>query len=255
VTLSTEALLALLIVVLYLKDSVFLLNVNEALLISRKGVRWSASFGARTWKIAGKEPFIANPLLPDQAVFRLRWNMDSTSGRAGSVAGVPVEIPAELVSIGHLVWFTWIALFALLPASLIGRLGPSATITAIVLVYVSIVASLVRLWLWRRPLGIKPRDFSVLAFECVACPPYAANLVRRLTAMRGVDENFEAAAHRLLGAAQLSEVRTKCLARIDEQLERIGEDERDFDTLKQARRRFLESEDVSHVIEPLRDAS
>jgi hypothetical protein len=242
---STETLLTLLLVALYIKDCVILLSSEEAVLTTWRGKRWSAGFGARTWKIAGKEPFIANPFLPNQVVFRLRWRMSPSNGKKGLATRVPVQVPPELIGLGYLAWLTWFDLFVVLPTCLLGRLGPSATISVIGLLYAGIVASLALAWIWRRRLGVESRAFALLAFECIVCPPYAANIVRKIAALRRVDEDFELAARRLLDARHFSNVRLQCLARLDEQIERVGEDDAEFDALRQARKRFLPSQDCA----------
>lgn len=239
--LGTEALLALLIAALYLKDCLFLLDVDEAVLVSRTGRRWAAGFGARTWRIAGKEPFVANPWLPDQAVFRLRWRMRAAPA-GPEPARTPAQVPAELIRIGRLAWLTWFVLLVGLPVCLLGRLGPAVTVAAIAAAYASIAGSLALVWVWRRPLAIPSRAFAVLAFECVACPPYAANIVRKLAALRQVDEDFEAAAQRVLDSRRLAEARSECLARLDDQMERVSDEDPEFESLRQARGRFLPGE-------------
>jgi hypothetical protein len=236
-TLNTEALLALLIFALYLKDSLLLLGPDEAVLTTRDGKDWAARYGARTWKIAGREPLFANILLPDQALFRLRWNM--ALGPKQGKAGRRVAFPPELKRVGRFVWITWLLLFVALPTALIGRLGAVVVICAIGALYASVLASLACVWAARRAIVIEPKAFFVLAFECVACPPYAANLVRRLAAASGIAEDFETAAQRLLDPRRLAQVNAQCLARIDERLEWVEEDSPEFASLTRARRRFL----------------
>jgi hypothetical protein len=244
VNVGAETLLALAIGALYLKDCIFLLQVNEAVLVSRGRGRWAAGFGARTWRIAGREPFVANPWLPDRAVFRLRWRMTPAGAEPAGAkpARTPLRMPAELARIGRLAWLTWFALLVCLPVCLLGRLGPAVTIAAIAWAYASIIGSLALAWIWRRPLAISSRAFTVLAFECIACPPYAANIVRKLAALQRVDEDFEAAAARVLDSRHLAEARSECLARLDDQIERTGDGDPDFESLRQARGRFLPGE-------------
>lgn len=243
---GTETLLVLLIFALYLKDCLLLLDADEAVLVSRGGARWGAAFGARTWKIAGKEPLMVNPLRPDRAAYRLRWRMAPASISADPGPRVDVQIPAELARVGYLAWITWFEMLVLIPAALMLHLGPAVILAAAALLYLNIAVTMLAAWRWRRPLGIGSKAFAVLALECILCAPYCANLVRRLAAARCADEDFELAAHRLLGPDELAQARAQCLARIDDQLERIDEGDVQFEALQRARGRFLATEAPQH---------
>lgn len=247
-----ETLLAGLVFALYLADCVRLLGADEALLLSRGGRRWRAAFGARQWRIAGREPLLLNPLLPDQAAFRLRWRFvppvpqapqaKPRAGRAGpGPAAAPklVELPAPAARLGIFAWIVAATVLGVLPFSLLMRLGPAVTLPAAAAIYASVLASLAAVWIWRAPLQLKPSAIGLLAFECLACPPHAVNIVRKVVALRPVDEDFEAAAARLLQAPQQEEARAQCLARLDEQIERDGDDAPASRPLLEARRRFV----------------
>jgi hypothetical protein len=242
---SSEVLLVGLIFALYLTDCVRLLDPDEALLIGRGPGRWAPGFGARHWRLAGKEPFLVNPLLPDQAVFRLRWRpVPAVSPAADPSSNPPqtrtVELPVQATRLGYFAWATWLLLFVTVPLCLLARLGPAATLPAAALVYASVLASLAAAWAWRVPLQLGASAFGLLAFECLACPPHAANIARKVVALRPVDEDFETAAARLLAPPQWDEARSECLARLDEQIERHGEDAAESRPLLEARRRFID---------------
>jgi hypothetical protein len=236
---SPEAALVLLIAALYLKDQLLLLRADEALLIpsvfGRR--RWRAGFGARGFTIARREPYLANPLLPHQPVFKLRWQMSQAAAPGASAE--PLQTNPLLWRLAPLVWGIWLALFVLIPLTLIGRWGVVATLTAVALLYAHIVLALVLVGLARVRLGLTGRAYALLAFECLACAPYAANLVRRLSWVHAPQpEDFTAAAARLLDAAALAEVHAECLERIDEQLQAEPEDGATAAALQRARQRF-----------------
>ncbi len=237
---STETLLVLLIFALYLKDCLLLLQPGEAVLLSRRGTRWAAGFGLRNWRLGGREPYLANPLRPDLVVFRLCWS-PRPRPQPGPPPRVPVGVPVELARLGPLAWASWCLLLVLVPMALVGHLGPVVVVAAIVLAYASILVALLCAWAWRRPLGIAPRSLALLAFECLACPPCAPNLLRRIATLRAVDEDFEAAAQRLLDPGPLARARAQCRIRIDERLEEVGEGDPEGEVLRQARRRFQET--------------
>lgn len=234
---NTEALLALMIVAFYLKDSLLLLRADEAVLVRRLGGRWRAGFGARGFKLAGREPYLANPFTPHAAVFRLRWAM----GAAATPSAVPNKVlaaPAPLAWLAPFAWIAWLLLFIAIPVTVLARTGVTSTLLAVAWLYVDIAAALALLWRVRARLGLGGRAYALLAFECLVCAPYAANLVRRVAAACRIDEDFTAAALRLLPPPALAEVHRECLARIDEQLEAEPEGGTAAQALARARARF-----------------
>lgn len=68
---------------LYLYDSAVLLASNEVILSPRQSGRWVAMFGADSFQLRGKEPFMPNPLLPHHPIFRLSWNIEGLVGPVG----------------------------------------------------------------------------------------------------------------------------------------------------------------------------
>ena len=255
---STEALLALLIVALYLKDSLLPLRSDEAVLVrglGGQGGRWHAGFGARGYKLAGREPWLANPFTPHAPVFRLGWAM-----RAAGSAGAPpssslpqslplslplslpptalLSVPPPLAWLAPFAWVSWGLLFVAIPTAVVAQWGVLAVLSAVGLLYLNIVAALAVTWAQRGPLGLSGRALAMLAFECLVCAPYSANLVRRLSLLSPSAEDFTAAASRLLPPDALAEVHRECLARIDEQIEAEPEDSAAARALQQARQRF-----------------
>jgi hypothetical protein len=223
---STELALALLIAALYLKDCLLLLQPHEAVLVRARV--WRAGFGLRQWTLAGREPYWANPLLPHQAVFRLQWNMQkpALAHSTGAPANTQVEEPQRLAALrrlGPLVWWSWLLLFVGIPLTVLGRWGVWATLAALLLLYLNIVASLWWVWIKRVSLGLNARAFALLAFECLACAPYAANLVRRLSwreAAAGQPRpDFTQAAARLLAPPAWEQARAACRVRVQDQID------------------------------------
>jgi hypothetical protein len=238
---STEALLALMIVAFYLKDSLLLLHSDEAVLVhgpGRAGGRWRARFGARGFKLGGREPYLANPFAPHAPVFRLRWAMQAAPA-PGTTGQKVLAAPPQLAWLAPFAWVAWALLFVAIPTTVLARWGVTSTLGAVALLYADIALALAAVWLWRAPLGLGPRAYALLAFECVVCAPYAANLVRRVAWAGPVHEDFTLAAARLLPPGALAEVHGECLARIDEQLEAEAEGSPIAHALRRARARFI----------------
>ncbi|CAN5477637.1 hypothetical protein BH11PSE9_BH11PSE9_26160 [soil metagenome] len=237
-TLGAPAWLVLLIVALYLKDSLLLLEPDEAVMVRRLGGGWRAGFGIRSWRLAGREPYLANPFAPHQPVLRLTWRMaGAPAAGATATPGWRPDLPAELMRLGVFAWASWLGLFVLIPGLLLARLDALTTLIGVGLVYLNIALSLVATWRWRKRLGLGDRTCALLAFECLACAPYAANLVRRVAATRESKVDFTLAARRLLSPADMSVVNRECLARIDERIESEGDEA--SRSLQHGRTRFV----------------
>lgn len=233
---STEAALMGVAVALYLHDTVLMLSGNEAVLSRGWGGRWHAGFGAHRWRLNGKEPCLPNPFLPHRALFRLTWHW--TGQPIAREALQIVEPPGGLACLAGPVYLTAFGLFVLLPIGLFSRWGWPVTAAAIVTVYAAIVANLSMLFVLRHRLQLPPGVFARIAFECLACPPFAINLVRKVCAARGVDEDFTAAARRLLPPEELAMANDECLLRIDEQIDFEPDDSVRMASLQQGRARF-----------------
>lgn len=171
---------------LYLYDSVLLLASNEALLTPGWQGRWRALFGADGFLVRRKEPCLPNPLLPHRPLFRFAWNMEgpTDSARRWSPPGQGYAILALPV------WLMWLALFALIPLGLFSGWGHRAIAAGILLFYVNALLALGLVWLRRAAYGIDGRQFASLSVECLTCPPFAVNLIRRLSLALTPKEDF-----------------------------------------------------------------
>jgi hypothetical protein len=243
---SPEVVLALVIVAFYLKDCLLLLRRDEAVMVAgRSGSRWRAAFGLRHYTLAGREPWLANPFLPHVPVFRLRWQMQASDHVAAPAvsAARSLRVEPRLRRLAPLVWAIWTLLFVMVPLAVLGRFGVTAALWLVGLLYAHIAVALLLTWRWRVPFGLSHRAFVLLAFECLACAPYAANLVRRLSLSQEMDEAFTAAATRLLPPDALADVHRECLARIDDQLDVEPEASAASAALQAARLRFVVASD------------
>ncbi len=232
-----ETWFGLVVAALYLKDALLLLRPDEAVLEHAGRGRWEARFGARHWKLAGREVWLPNLFTPHRAVFRLSWRMEGEAPAAP--AAQQVAVPRELQRLAPFVWVAWAALFVLLPLGLYTRAGSALTLAAIVLLYANNLVALGLAYRWRERLGIGRRPLLQTALECLACAPYSVNLVRRLCSLMPVREDFVQAADRLLDAESLEAGRAQCLARVDERIEAEAPDSRRSALLIGSRSRFL----------------
>ena len=214
--LQEEVLLMILVVALYLYDSMMLLYCNEGVLIPA-GKGWKVRFGFREPRISGKELFIPAPWLPHRPMFRLAWRFEGNSAQAGmedwhARRTAPLPMAA-------LVWSMTAALFLMLPLGFFTRLGHGMLIVAVVLLYLSIVSMLAYVWLHRNEMNLTKKRVGKLAFEYLTCPPFALNVVRTLSSNQKVGEDLVTAAHRLQEPDRWAATRQKLTLRLDEEIE------------------------------------
>ena len=227
------------LVALYLKDCLLLLGRDEAVLVRGWRGRWRAGFGLRDWQLRRREPYLCHPFKPWEPVLRLRWDAAATPATAPTAPAAFATEPR----LGPWVTLVWLYLFVALPAAFFGHLGLPAVLAVLGGLYATIAIALVRVWLARAAFGLSRSEFGVLAFEVLACAPYAANLVRRLSLHRAVDENLLAAAPRLLDVPALAAVHAGVVARIDDELDLVAEGSARAAALRAARPRFAPPND------------
>jgi hypothetical protein len=228
--LSYEAELLALAVIFYLYDSSVLLYSNEAIFTCGRAQHWAATTRRSGFMFAGRSLRVLNPFTPHRPAFRLSWNFSRLESDGGdacwSARAQEFKILAPTTLIGG------IALFLLLPMGMFSDLGRYAVIPALLLLYGSTVVALVRL---RRKglLGALGRwRFLGFAFECLACPPFAVNIVRRISLAERVLEPVPLAAVRLLDADSWARFRDECLSRLDEAMNRAAENSEDHKMLE-----------------------
>lgn len=226
----------LLAAALYAYDALILLASHEALLV-RQGRGWRAVFGSFRWRLAGKEPCAPGLLAPHRPIVRLAWQFAGPP--AATVAPPSLPLPAGLGGLALCAWLSFITLFGLLPISLFGQLGTAVTLGVIGLLYAVNLSALLLLHRIHRLLRGPAGRYWSLAFECLVCPPFCINLVRRACEWQGVREDFLQASQALLPPAALAEVHAQCLLRLDEQIAYEDEQGSRMAALQRARERFL----------------
>jgi hypothetical protein len=171
--------------------------------------------------IAGRRLCLLNPFTMYRPCARLLWNMYSPDQ--------PVEDRSwteEIKQFRPLAPWTVIAavaLFLLLPLGLFTGLGARAVLAAVIALYGSIVTA--GLLAWRRHLvpGLQGLRLAGFLFECLACPPFGVNLIRRASLRTPVREPLFCAASRLLSAAEWDALRARCIGTLDSELGGLAE--------------------------------
>jgi hypothetical protein len=217
--LSSEVELFALVCALYLYDSSVLLFSNEALLTAKSPRRWSLELGFYGFLLAGRSLCILNPFTPQSPAFRLNW--DYLRPGVG-VADSPWPLQADrLRRLSVTTRISAAALLVLLPLGLFSPLKGYALVPALLLLYGSAIVGLIRLRSLRSELKISGARYAGFVFECLACPPFAANMVRRIALQQRVPESLPSAGARLLSAEEWDRLRVRCQSLLDAELERL----------------------------------
>ena len=211
----TEALLMALVVGVYLYDSALRMYSNEAVMIPVGQDRWLAGFGSNKTTFKGKEFYLPNLLVPTRPLFKLAWDFE-------------IAIPSQdfrwsiaRKEFGHfvpLVWGLAASTFLLLPVALFGRLGDLIILLAFSLIYLHVLLIILLLWIERAKFDVTARGFAVIAVDLLICPPFALNIVKRLSLIVSVQEDFINAARRLQSPVDWETTKTQVLARLDDEI-------------------------------------
>jgi hypothetical protein len=214
---SYEIQLMAIAVLLYLHDTTLLLYANEGLLIAGRNNSWSAGVGQDGLRFQGRAVVLLAPLGFWRPTYRLSWQFDAAPAKVN--VATQLAPPKESTSLSLFVINAGIALFGLLPVGLFAHLGVRFIATVLVMLYLNVVLALVMVYVHRQAFQLGTRKFWSLCFECLACPPFAVNLVRRLTLAQTVAEPFTAAAQRLLSKEAWHAIEAQCAERLDQAIE------------------------------------
>ena len=195
-----ELLLPLGAIGLYLFDSSLLLYSNELLLLHRSR-GWGFTEGSALL-VAGRRLCLPNPLTPGTPQFRVRWS-EADPRREQEEAGDLERFFRALRPVQSLVMALLVILLAL-PVELL-LYGTGIELLALMATfYIVILATLAYIFARRRELRVSGRWFLALCFDCLACAPFAINLVRKLALRRALVGNPVAFAARAFEPAVFS---------------------------------------------------
>jgi hypothetical protein len=214
--LSYEFQLFALAVLLYLYDSTVLLFANEVILSCERGGAWRATTGWSDILVGGRKVCVLNPFTPYAACAKLRWDLYARAPTQFDESW-SAELPKLKVATPWVLASAF-ALFVLLPLGLFTPLGVYATLPAVGVLYVSILVALIIMRRGRLLQALSPLKFAGLIFECLACPPFGVNLIRRVALMSKVNESLLTAGQRLLPPLEWARVRAHCVVTLDQEL-------------------------------------
>jgi hypothetical protein len=239
---SVEVLAMVLIVGLYLQDTLLLLYDNEGVLERRGAHGYRVHFGALSFHLAGRNPFMPNPLTPWRVLFRFAWHADALSPQRPIASSVTPE--SAQAALQGLYWgLPPIAagLFAGLPACLYLNLGWGPFLCLVALMYTGAVIMLVEIWRQRAGLGLRRSALIGLTFESLVCLPCALNLPRKVSSRLSMSEDLLDAARARLSKAELRRATEHIVDRVDESLASAEAGSAEWNALNRYRARLTES--------------
>lgn len=183
------------IVAFYVYDAALLLYADEVV-FTKPARRWTAALGNGSL-LGGRYLAFPGMLSPGSPVFRTSWRADPQS------AACPAS-DEVLGVVRPLRWHAWwlaFALFALVPLALTWHAPPAWWLGLLALVYLPTMLATWHVARLRRRLSLSRKDVAAIAFDVIACPPFALNLARRVTLRCGLAQSAPAFADRVLDPA------------------------------------------------------
>jgi hypothetical protein len=215
VSLSAEAWLMLLALVLYVYDAAMLLASDELVLVHGRK-RWFATFGANGWKLNGKEPFVPNLLAPWRGLVRLRWSFEQGIEGPRSVNGP--KLPRIGVLPKAAVTVLLLLIFIAFPLCLFAYHVTTTIVLIVVMIYGTcflVLAALRREW---AGLGLDKAAFWKLCAECITCPPFCINAVRKASLTAPMEVTLADVAEHAARHEWLDELKQELVRRVEEQI-------------------------------------
>lgn len=234
-SISTEAQLLIVVVFFYIYDSCQLLFFNEGI-ITKHRKRYTATINKNGLLLMGKRLYVPNLLLPHKPTYKLSWNPENIA-----------QIPSlDWVSEKRLyLWFIFpaygmtLSLFIITPAVYyLSSLG-EGLLWCLALIYCFSIIVGIGLYRYRKPLGLGNKKALSVFFECLFCPPLIINIVRKLSLLRPIQDNFAQSAFQILGKEQWEELRNDLIAYIEEEIEETDTEDK-IARLNQSKDQLLE---------------
>lgn len=215
IQLSTETQLLMVAVFFYIYDACQLLFVNEGIITGHRK-NWVATTNKNGVGLLGKRLFIPNLLLPHQPIYRLAWHPE----RIEQTSTVNWKNEKTLYSLFTLPAYGMaVALFIITPVTYYRFRTDEALLWCLGLIYYFSLVVGVGLYLYRKQLGLSSKQAISIFTECLCCPPFTINIVRKLSLSRPIRANFVESAFQLVDTAHWANLQNELVDYIDEEIE------------------------------------
>ena len=175
-----EALLALALIGVYVLDSAHFLSIGDAVLSSRRARLRQVSFGW-PFELAGRRPYLPNPLTPFWPELRIQWTSRLLSSTKPEVA--TAEMQSLLTVTKPISWLAAVAgFFSVLLAPLALAFGNETLFVASAGVSFALaLTACCMLGIRRKALGLRWPQVITMSLVALLCLPCATNLGRAVS--------------------------------------------------------------------------
>lgn len=197
-------------IALYVYDAGLMLFRDEVLFVhGRRG--WEGTLGSG-FVLGGRYVALPGVFAPGRPVFRACWS----EGAPRSKAHAPMR--TVLQALRPLRWASrvlFVLLFVGMPVGLSLKASNEWMLALVAALYG--IALLCVAWAWRcrRVFGLDRKGLAALAFDVIACPPFAVNVVAKITLRLGLPQAPEVFARRMLRAEDWAGLERDAKARMD----------------------------------------
>lgn len=174
---SFEVMLTLGIIGFYLYDSAILTFSNELIFVESYG-QWSAAFPSNRWRVMRKLLYFPNPLTANNLIFRTTW---STTDYYTNTDVDASKFMAPMTYLRVLIMVLMVLLIVVLPTVMIQFGTGVLFLKVLFLIYFTILIMLAYVYFKKVNLGLDNKSYASLAFDSLACPPFAINLLRKIS--------------------------------------------------------------------------
>ena len=161
----------------YFYDAIMLLNLNE-LILTRSIRHWSYKFPLLSFQLLRKYPLLPNLLTPNVALFRTFWPRNDQ--QLIPVKELDIFIKS-LLPVQIIVVLLLLLMLVCLPVVAFVYGSGVKLLIIFSFIYLVIVSILIYVFTQKDNLYLTKAKFISIAFESIACPPFALNIVRKIT--------------------------------------------------------------------------
>lgn len=216
-SLSFEALLVLGIIGFYLYDSMMLLRYDEVVFSESFG-KWTFSHPDNNLRVRHKALFLLNPLTPFKPTFRVAWSPND-SPLAEESTNELRKIVGLTRPLGIIVMLLLAEMVLVVPAVIFTRGTGPLFLGTLLAVYLTILLALGLVYANRAGLALSNKRFAGLAFDSLACPPFAINMLRKVTLPKAAGLNPVAYAHHHFTKECFADLASKIKERLNEEMD------------------------------------
>ena len=231
---SANSLLILGVFCFYIYDSIRLQEFNKFLVtLSFNG--WKLVKPLDLFSLAQKVPSLPNPLTPFFATHLLEWSVQEPSVQFTQVSDKKKYLPIQI----H-VFLLFIEMLVLLPL-VVTTLGMgNIALLLVCSIYITILSCLITLYIHKLEFQITPKHFFSIVLDCLACPPFAINILRRVAIVNSPKQDLLSFAKDKFKEDEFQILLHVLINKLDYQIDFSEPDSDHYIELIKCRKRYLE---------------